>query len=333
MASSLALPEEDFCCSVCCDIFRDPVLLECSHSFCEACLQRHWAQAVSRECPVCRRKSSMELPPRNLALKNLCEAFSKQRIQRAAAGSEALCTLHGEKLKLFCLEDEEPICLVCQTSEKHENHKLRPVQEAALKYKEKLQTALRPLQEKLENFIKEKQYSGKAAEIIKSQAQDTERQIKEEFEKLHQFLRDEEAARIAALREEEEQKSQIFEKSIRKMTKEISLLSNAIRDIEELLNGHEISLLQGFSSANKRVQRKVKEGKIDSGALIDVAEHLGNLKYRVWEKMLKTVHYAPSSYSSRSWRRKFSFSTGLLQPAAQRFRLNAVNFVHKFLRL
>ncbi|XP_036374480.1 tripartite motif-containing protein 35-like [Megalops cyprinoides] len=293
MASSLAIPEEDFCCSVCCDIFKDPVLLKCSHSFCEACLQQHWAQTGSRECPVCRRKSSMESPPRNLALKNLCEAFSKQRIQRAAAESEALCTLHDEKLKLFCLEDEEPICLVCQTSEKHENHKLRPVQEAALKYKEKLQTALTPLQERLEAFIKEKQYSAKATEIIKSQAQDTERQIKEEFEKLHQFLRDEEAARIAALREEEEQKSQLFERSIRKMTKEISLLSNAIRDIEELLNGHDISLLQGFSFANKRVQRKVKEGKMDSGALIDVAEHLGNLKYRVWEKMLKILHYTP----------------------------------------
>lgn len=39
---------------------------------------------------------------------------------------------------------------------------------------------------------------------LQSQAQKTENQIQEDFEKLHQFLRYEEAARMAVLREEEE---------------------------------------------------------------------------------------------------------------------------------
>ena len=46
--------------------------------------------------------------------------------------------------------------------------------------------------------------------IIQTQTQHTEKQIKEEFEKLHKFLRDEEAARIVALREDEEKKSQMM---------------------------------------------------------------------------------------------------------------------------
>ena len=131
MASGSSLLEEELSCPVCSDIFRDPVILSCSHSFCKVCLQQCWDQKGSQECPVCRRRSSLDRLPPNLSLRNTCEAFLKERSQRAKAGSEVLCSLHSEKLKLFCLEDQIPVCLVCQTSRKHENHKMLPVQEAA----------------------------------------------------------------------------------------------------------------------------------------------------------------------------------------------------------
>ena len=80
--------------------------------------------------------------------------------------------------------------------------------------------------------------------MFQTQAQHTERQIKEEFEKLHQFLRDEEAARIAALREEEEQKSQMMKEKIEKMSREISSLSDTIRAIEEQMGADDVTFLQ-----------------------------------------------------------------------------------------
>ncbi|XP_023280047.1 zinc-binding protein A33-like [Seriola lalandi dorsalis] len=92
-------PEEDLCCPVCHEVFRDPVVLSCSHSFCKDCLQSWWREKPDRPCPVCKRTSKYE-PPCNLVLKNLCEAFLQEREQRS---SEALCSLHSEKLKLFCL--------------------------------------------------------------------------------------------------------------------------------------------------------------------------------------------------------------------------------------
>ncbi|KAM6953980.1 E3 ubiquitin-protein ligase TRIM17-like [Aplochiton taeniatus] len=135
MASSSCLSEDDYACSICRDIFKDPVIILCSHSFCKGCLQEYWKQKESQECPVCRRKSSIRNPPRNLALKNLCEAFLQERSQRASAGSEVLCSRHGEKLKLFCLDDQRPICLVCQTSKKHKYHNCCPIDEAAQDHK------------------------------------------------------------------------------------------------------------------------------------------------------------------------------------------------------
>ncbi|KAJ8366734.1 hypothetical protein AAFF_G00344870 [Aldrovandia affinis] len=293
MAGRVSLLEEELSCPVCTEIFTDPVVLKCSHSFCKACLQKCWEQKGSRVCPNCRRKSSIENPPLSLSLRNACEAFLKERSLRATAGSEELCSLHSEKLKLFCLEDQIPICAICQTSKKHKNHELLPVQEAAEEYKEKLRTALAPLQKKLKAFNEVKLVCDQTAEHIKSQAQRTERQIKMEFEKLQQFLKDEEAARIAALREEEEQKSQMMKEKIEKMTEEISSLSEQIRAIEQELGAEDISFLQSYKDTVKRAQCTLQDPEKVSGALVDVAKHLGNLKYRVWEKMLGTVQYTP----------------------------------------
>ncbi|XP_064197214.1 E3 ubiquitin-protein ligase TRIM35-like [Anguilla rostrata] len=215
---------------------------------------------------------------------------------RELSRSEVLCSLHSEKLELFCLDDQIPVCLVCQASINHENHKMRPVQEAAKEYKKKLRTALAPLQQKLKAFNAVKRVCNKTAEHIKlfqSQAQHTERQIKMEFEKLQQFLKDEKAARIAALREEEEQKSQMMKEKIKEMTEERSSLLEQIRAIEQELGAEDVSFLQSYIDVEKRAQCTLADPENVSGALIDVAKHLGNLKYRVWEKMLGTVQYTP----------------------------------------
>ena len=80
--------------------------------------------------------------------------------------------------------------------------------------------------------------------LFQTQARHTEKMIKEEFEKLHQFLRHKEAARLAALREEEEQKSQMMKEKIEKMSREISSLSDTIRVIEEKMRAEDDTFLQ-----------------------------------------------------------------------------------------
>lgn len=130
MASRM-FSDEDFSCPVCCDIFKDPVLMACSHSVCKLCLQKFWTVKASKECPVCRKLSN-ENPPRNLQLKNLCETFLREKNQSVSAGSEVLCRLHSEKVKLFCLEDKHLLCLVCRDSKLHRFHNFSPICEAAL---------------------------------------------------------------------------------------------------------------------------------------------------------------------------------------------------------
>ncbi|XP_028846398.1 zinc-binding protein A33-like [Denticeps clupeoides] len=292
MASKLA-PDPHFFCPVCKDILRDPVLLTCTHNVCKVCLDPPGRDGSLR-CPVCGQLCAKEDCPANRALKNLCESLLRGRSEEEEEGMAHCCAPHGEKLKLFCLEDEQPVCLVCRDSVLHENHKFSPVEEVARRLKKELKVKVTSLQEKLKMFSEAKLVCVQSAEHTKNQAQHTEMQIKAEFENLHQFLRDEEGARISALREENLQKSQMMEKKIKKMSREIASLSDKIQVLEEEMEAEDILFLQKYRDTVERAQCTLQNPERLSGALIHVEKHLGNLKFRVWEKMPEDiVQYFP----------------------------------------
>ncbi|XP_019731267.1 tripartite motif-containing protein 35-like isoform X1 [Hippocampus comes] len=275
-------------CPTCLEIFTDPVVLPCSHSFCRACVQQWWERKGHQSCPVCRTEFSLTDVPLNLALRNVCEAFSKASVE-----AEDVCSLHKEILKLFCLDHQELVCLVCRDAEKHAGHTFRPLDEVVKSNKEKLREGLQGAKERLEDLNEIRDDCNEQAAYIKIQTQRVESKIKKDFEELHRFLWVEEEARLSAVRDEEQKKSWRMKEKIEALDTDMAALSEAIRSAEEQLTSDPLSLMKNFQTAMTKIQNLPNKPELLPGALLDEAKHVGNLKFNAWERMKDMVSYSP----------------------------------------
>ncbi|XP_030297314.1 zinc-binding protein A33-like [Sparus aurata] len=303
-AKNSALFESFLSCHLCSETFRDPVSLSCNHSFCSSCLRIFWEQAKNKNCPICKRKSSKQDPNVNFALKELADSFAERLNtgppetekgkKRVEVKKKVVCDKHPEVSYLFCEDEQRAVCPVCEFS-LHQSHKVVPVEQAVSELKEQLKSDLKSLQDKRNTYKQVEKTYNEVAEHSKKQLLSTERQIRAEFNKLHQFLKEEEESRLAALREEEEQKGKTVSREMKVIEEQISSLSDSICAVEEELQKHNVPFLSSYKATQTRarVQCSLSDPQLVSGALIDVAKHLGNLSFRVWEKMKDQVHFSP----------------------------------------
>ncbi|XP_061086388.1 zinc-binding protein A33-like [Conger conger] len=327
------------CCHVCSEIFKDPVSLHCNHSFCKICIHRFWEKKNTRNCPVCNRRSSMPQPDVNFSLKVLADSFVQRKESGAGSGGAmervTMCNKHTERPRWFCVDDKMALCALCESPEHHSTHNIISTEEAVSDLKGKLKSSLKPVQDQLIKCQKFNTQYEKIVQCTKKQVLATEKQIKAEFEKLHQFLREEEEARLAALREEEKLKGKIIIEELKKIQDQITSLSDSISNVEQELKEQDMPFFktmhrkvitmnsdihfkitaflsfQKYSQTSVRAQCTLRDPELLSGALINVAKHLGNLKFRVCEKMLGMVQYTPVTLDPNSAHPKLSLSDDL----------------------
>ncbi|XP_070763142.1 zinc-binding protein A33-like [Enoplosus armatus] len=303
MAAS-PLYEGDLLCPQCCEIYCFPVLLKCGHNICRVCLQKFWEWKGCRECPVCRTVSVYGRPPINLPLKLAADNYQTQRTSR----NQELCCLHNEKLKLFCQNDEEPICLVCHTSKQHKVHECYPVEEAAQQKKTEVLAMLESLKKKLRILNKTKEHWQETKDYIQTQAYQSEKAMKEEFEKLHKFLWEEENTRLKVLKQEGEIKTQVMCEKLENIKDKIKTLSSTISDVERALRASDLPFLQDYKQTKKRVKCNIQEPECIRDILINSAKHLGVLKFGIWKKMANIVTCVPITLDPNTAQSNLKFS-------------------------
>ncbi|KAL3995759.1 cytochrome c oxidase subunit 6c [Sarotherodon galilaeus] len=122
MSAATNLQSEDrFLCSICLDVFTDPVTTSCGHNFCKNCITQRWDMSQSCQCPKCNKvfKTRPELHV-NTLLSEMVAQFRREAQQKASSSSSEqqaakpgevpcdVCT--GTRLKAL------KSCLVCLTS-------------------------------------------------------------------------------------------------------------------------------------------------------------------------------------------------------------------------
>ncbi|XP_058638338.1 E3 ubiquitin-protein ligase TRIM39 isoform X1 [Onychostoma macrolepis] len=81
------LSEEQLLCSICLDVFDNPVSTPCGHNFCMTCIGHYWDSVKHCQCPLCKqtfkRKPDLHI---NRTLREITEQFKRMKENPGASG-------------------------------------------------------------------------------------------------------------------------------------------------------------------------------------------------------------------------------------------------------
>ncbi|KAA8591704.1 hypothetical protein FQN60_017078 [Etheostoma spectabile] len=229
----------------------------------------------------------------NRALSSACESFLKQSNSRSnrKRPSEDTCNLHLKPLELYCEKDEEPVCVDCVTL--HSTHKLLPLKDGAPQCKKELSFKVQIFEKKVESYKKVTCKLSNAMEYIKYQAGQAEKQIKEEFERLHNALITEEALRLKALATEEEHKIASIQKLMDNTNNDIDTLNKLTDTLKKEMGNEDLPLLRNFQKLKREAQWTREEPRLPNDSLLNMGKHVGALSFKIWKNMQAHIKYYP----------------------------------------
>ncbi|XP_074160800.1 putative E3 ubiquitin-protein ligase TRIML1 [Sminthopsis crassicaudata] len=199
MASTSELIQDfhkEFICSICREYFTNPVTTECGHSFCQSCLSSSWQQGPTPfSCPECRSVSQIQNFQVNVQLGKLA-AFAKELGSYCFQypDGHGKCEVHQELEKLFCDDDQRPICVSCSQSQEHEAHTIFCIDEAAENFRKQLHGTVTALWRETKNTTRQLAIEKAKLAFVQKEEEIQKRHVLSEFQKLKRFLKEEKDA-------------------------------------------------------------------------------------------------------------------------------------------
>ncbi|XP_029862187.1 E3 ubiquitin-protein ligase TRIM7-like isoform X1 [Aquila chrysaetos chrysaetos] len=281
--------QDEATCSVCLEFFKDPVSIECGHNFCRACIIKSWKDLeMDFPCPQCREVFQQKSFRPNRQLANMSEIISQFTLRGAKGAEEdGLCAKHREALKLYCKDDRRTICVVCDRSREHRPHAVVPVDEASEEYKEKIQGRLDFLKKERQELLEFKVNDDKKTQELLKTIENERQKLLLEFERLRQFLHDQEHILLGQLEKMEKNIAKRQNENITDLSKEITLLNKLITELEEKIQQPMLEFLKDVMNIISRSDDVKCQKPVP--VCTDMKMHICNfsLKTVVLEKVLK----------------------------------------------
>ncbi|KAL8212927.1 UNVERIFIED_CONTAM: hypothetical protein K2H54_059643, partial [Gekko kuhli] len=202
-------------------------------------------------CVVCGRSKEH----RDHEVVSLEEASQKNKII-AAARKERVCQKHQKSLKLFCKDDEAPICVVCDGSKEHKDHKIFPLEEASQEYKDQFRSCLESLRKDREKILAYKADAMKESQDLLKQTKGERQKTVTKFRQLHMFLEEQEKLLLAQMEEVEKEVVRKRDLHLAELSEALSSLESLIWEVEEKCEQPAVDLLQDFRSTLQRYEEK-----------------------------------------------------------------------------
>nr|XP_028576188.1 zinc finger protein RFP-like [Podarcis muralis] len=247
-------------CSICLDYFKDPVTIpECGHNFCRSCLILFWGESEAEaSCPQCRKTVQRRSLIPNRQLANFVELIENLSLQegKEEGGKGGVCEKHQEPLKLFCKEDEAPICVVCDRSKEHKHHEVIPLEEAFEEYKGEICHRLEILRKERGEILAYQAALDKESKDLLKLTETERLKTVEKFRELRQFLEEQQKRLLTHMEEVEKEIAGRRDEQLARLSRKLSSLERIIQEMEEKSQQPASELLQDVRRTLQRYEER-----------------------------------------------------------------------------
>lgn len=260
---------EELACPICMTFLREPVSIDCGHTFCHSCITGLWKvprefQGWSHTCPLCRAPVKPKNRRPNWQLASVVEKVRLLGLPSGVGQKSNVCEHHREQLKVFCRDDALIMCEGCGQSPEHETHSVVPVEDIAWEYKWKLHETLEHLRREQEKVWKLEVGEKERTANWKLQVEIRKQSIVWEFEKYQRLLKEKQppgrqleaevATALSSLEQEEGETLQKLEQNCEGLVQQSQALYSMIAELEERVQKPVRWMLQGIQEVLNRCQ-------------------------------------------------------------------------------